>query len=492
MRRFTVITATLASTVAFLVGLILAGQFTPTPVVTTAPRFEPPPPIHPRPAVLPAGGAANFADVAERINPSVVNIDATSNRASGEVQRLFRRDPDAPREFETPSRGAGSGFIIDRDGYILTNHHVIENAERITVTLADGRTFRGEVVGTDAASDIALLKIDGAAGLPEAPLGNSDELRVGEWVCAIGNPLGYVHSVTVGVVSFIGRKLFDASLDDYIQTDAAINFGNSGGPLINARGQVIGINAAVSSRTDSIGFAVPINQAVAILPQLKASGRVSRGYMGVLLTDVTPQLQQALAIPVARGALVQDFTADSPAQRAGLRVYDIITDVEGRDIGSNEELIRDISARQPGAVVRVEVARDGRSVTLPVRLVERPRTTGREADVLPGSRDRVTPSSPAAPLGLTVRDLDRGFAARLEMPASLQGVFVSRVDPTGAAFSAQVRRGFVITEINRKPVRTVADYNRIVGAARPGDVLAFYYYDPTQQQYALLTVTVEP
>ena len=191
-------------------------------------------------------------------------------------------------------------------------------------------------------------------------------------MCAIGNPLGYVHSVTVGVVSFIGRKLFDPSLDNYIQTDAAINFGNSGGPLINTRGEVIGINSAISSRASNIGFAVPINQAVAILAQLKTSGRVSRGYMGVLLTDVTPALQRSLSLGTSRGALVQDVTAGSPAERAGVRAYDVIVDVEGRDIGSNEELIRDISARQPGTVARLGVLRDTRRVTIPVKLAERP------------------------------------------------------------------------------------------------------------------------
>jgi serine protease Do len=496
MRRFTVLTVALASTVAFLVGLLLAGQFTATPVVTSAPSRLPEPrrldrPAAVLPALMPGSGGANFADVAERINAAVVNIDATSNRSALRDLRPFRRG--GPSDFDTPNPGgSGSGFIIDREGYILTNHHVIESAQRITVTLADGRSFRGEVVGADPAIDVALLKISGAQDLPEAPLGNSDDLRVGEWVCAIGNPLGYVHSVTVGVVSFIGRKLFDASLDDYIQTDAAINFGNSGGPLINMRGQVIGINSAVSSRTSSIGFAVPINQAVAILPQLKASGRVSRGYMGVLLTDVTPALQQALSLTVTRGALVQDFTADSPAERAGLRIYDIITDVDGQDIGSNDDLIRDISARQPGAVVRVQVARDGRSLNVPVRLIERPRGTDRDAELLPGSRERVAPTAPDVPLGLTVRELDRVYAARLEIPESVQGVIVSRVDPTGVAFSAQVRRGFVITEINRRPVRSLSDYDRIVRAARPGDVLAIYYYDPTVAQRALVTVIVEP
>ncbi len=492
MRRFTVISVALASTVAFLVGLILAGQFTPTPVVTTAPRSLPAP-LNTPSAVNLAGGGANFADVAERINASVVNIDATSNRSTvrDPLQR-FRRSPgDAPREFDVPSRGAGSGFIIDSDGYILTNHHVIENAERITVTLADGRSFRGEVVGTDPAIDIALLKISGGRNLPEAPLGNSDDLRVGEWVCAIGNPLGYVHSVTVGVVSFVGRKLFDVSLDDYIQTDAAINFGNSGGPLINSRGQVIGINSAVSSRTSSIGFAVPINQAVAILPQLKASGRVSRGYMGVLLTDVTPPLQRALGLPVNRGALVQDFTSDSPAERSGLRVYDVILEVEGEDIGSNEDLIRFISAQPPGSVVRVQLARDARRLTLPVRLTERPRDSA-DADALPGSRDRTAPPLPVVPLGLTVRELDRGFIGRHEIPDSVEGVAVARVDATGAAFSAQMRPNFVITEINRRPVRNLNDYRRIVMAARPGDVLAMYCFDPTVGQRKVVTVTVEP
>jgi serine protease Do len=493
MRRFTVVTVALASSVAFLVGLLIAGQFG-TSVVTTAPKFEP---RVPRVAVpLPGfgGGAANFADVAERINAAVVNIDATSNRPGRDLQRYFRRPNDAPRNFESPG-GSGSGFIIDPHGFILTNHHVIEHAERITVTLADGRTFRGEVVGTDPAIDVALLRIPGAKNLPAAPLGNSDDLRVGEWVCAIGNPLGYVHSVTVGVVSFVGRKLFDASLDDYIQTDAAINFGNSGGPLINTRGEVIGINSAVSSRTNSIGFAVPINQAVAILPQLKTAGRVARGYMGVLLTDVTPPLQQALGLDLASGAMVQDVTPDSPAERAGLRVYDVIVDVEGRDINANDDLIRDISARQPGTIARVQLVRDGRQLTIPVRLTERPQSNASAeapAGGTPGNRGpRPASGEPQAPLGLNVRDLDRAFTGRLEVPDSIHGVVVTRVDPTGAAFSAQVRRGFIIIEINRRPVHGVADFHRLVNAAKPGDVLALLYYDPTIGQKALLTVTVE-
>ena len=499
-KHFTFVTVALSTVVAFLVGLIIAGEFTPAPIVSTAPRTLAPSGNVVWPAGLASGPAVvNFADVAERINAAVVNVDSTSKGADPrELQRYFRRgdgpiDGPAPRDLETPRQGSGSGFLIDRDGYILTNHHVINAAERITVTLADGRAFRAEVVGTDPAIDVALLHIAGSHDLPEAPLGNSDELRVGEWVCAIGNPLGYVHSVTVGVVSFIGRKLFDPSLDDYIQTDAAINFGNSGGPLINSRGEVIGINSAISSRASNIGFAVPINQAVAILAQLKAHGRVSRGYMGVLLTDVTPALQRSLGLGTSRGALVQDVTGGSPAERAGVRAYDVILDVAGHDIGTNEELIRDISARQPGSVARLGVMRDTRRLTLAVKLAERP--VRDDADNPDSIESRVRPRAPEPsadlPLGLAVRELDRAFVGRLEVPENVQGVIVSRVDPTGTAFSASIRRGVVIMEINRKPIRSVADYQRIVSAARPGDVLALYYYDPTLTQRVLVTVTVE-
>jgi serine protease Do len=499
-KRFTFVTVALSTVVAFLIGLIIAGEFTPSTIVAVAPGTAPRAGAALRTTGFPAiPSVVNFADVAERINAAVVNIDSMS-KAKGdtrEPQRYFRRG-DGPiegpssRDLDIPRQGAGSGFVIDRQGYILTNHHVVDGAERITVTLADGRTFRAEVAGTDPAIDVALLKIAGSHDLPEAPLGNSDELRVGEWVCAIGNPLGYVHSVTVGVVSFIGRKLFDPSLDDYIQTDAAINFGNSGGPLINSRGEVIGINSAISSRASNIGFAVPINQAVGILPQLKTTGRVSRGYMGVLLTDVTPALQRSLRLSTPHGVLVQDVTGGSPAERAGLHTYDVILEVEGREIATNEELIREISSRQPGTTARLGVMRDARRLTLPVKLAERPARDEPDRDALDSRvRPRVPEPVPEVPLGLTVRELDRGFIGRLDVPETVHGVVVSRVDPTGAAFSASIRRGFVVMEINRKPIRSAADYHRLVGAAKTGEILALYCYDPTLGQRALVTVTVE-
>jgi serine protease Do len=328
--------------------------------------------------------------------------------------------------------------------------------------------------------------------LPEAPLGNSDELRVGEWVCAIGNPLGYVHSVTVGVVSFIGRKLFDASLDDYIQTDAAINFGNSGGPLINARGEVVGINSAISARATNIGFAVPINQAVAILPQLKSRGTVSRGFIGVVLTDVTPDLQRSLKLPVSRGALVQDVNDNSPAARAGLRPYDIILTVDGREIWTNEELIRDISGRQPGTAARLELLRDGRRQATQVRLAERPADVGAPDESPSPRRSRLHAADPGdRSLGLTVRELDAAFVRRMAIPASVEGVVVTRVDPAAAAFVPQLRRWFVIMEINRQAVRSVADFDRLLAAARTGDALAFYGYDPAVGQRMLVLATVD-
>jgi serine protease Do len=431
----------------------------------------------------------NFADVAERVNAAVVNIEAASR--GGERRRRGPDEPGdvPPREFELPHQGSGSGFVIDRQGYILTNYHVIEDADRITVTLADGRALRAEVVGTDPAIDVALIKVSDAGALETAPLGDSDELRVGEWVCAIGNPLGYVHSVTVGVVSFIGRKLFDASLDDYIQTDAAINYGNSGGPLINARGQVVGINSALSSRASNIGFAVPINQAVAILPQLKARGRVSRGFIGVVLTDVTPDLQRSLNLSVTRGALVQDVSEGSPAERAGVRPYDIILSVDGREVLSNDELIRDISGRQPGTMTRLELLRDGRRQSAQIRLIERPRDLG-GADPAPPAR-RSEPALPDdVPLGLVVRDLDVGFVRRMGVPRGVSGVVVVRVDPAGASFSPPMRRGFVIIEINRQPVRSVAEFARVIASARTGDALAFYGYDPSVGQKGFVLATV--
>ncbi|MBI4486826.1 MAG: trypsin-like peptidase domain-containing protein, partial [Acidobacteria bacterium] len=400
----------------------------------------------------------------------------------------------APRPEPAPRRGAGTGFIIDADGSILTNQHVIDRAERITVKLADGRNLRARLIGADPDTDIALIKVDGQSGLPVAPLGDSSTLRMGEWVCAIGNPLGYEHSVTVGVVSYLGRKLFDASLDNYIQTDAAINFGNSGGPLINSRGEVIGINAAISSRATSIGFAVPINGAAAILPQLRARGRVTRGYIGVALRNIDADLQRSLKLSVSRGALIQDVTEGSPGHRAGLRPYDVVIGLDDQSIEDDSDLIRDIAARAPGSVAHIRLVRDAREQTVTLKLAERPaRDAGgapaRPDPQSPGRGDR--PTDPEALLGLTVRDLDRVTFERLELPKGTKGVVITRVEGLSGAFDAGVERGMVIIEINRQEILSISDYRRVARAARPGDILTLYVYAPDAGQRRLMTVQVE-
>ena len=507
-RRFTVVTVVLTAVVAFLVGAIFAGGITRASLVagTTA-----------RPTAARAasrllntavnlGLPVSFADVVERINPAVVNIDATTRGREGRRHRSRTDAPDPPdlfdspfdfsvprRDGDVPRRGAGSGFIVDADGSIVTNNHVIDHAERIIVKLKDGRSVRARVIGSDPDTDIALIKIDGQTGLPVAPLGDSSTLRMGEWVCAIGNPLGYEHTVTVGVVSYLGRKLFDASLDNYIQTDAAINFGNSGGPLINTRGEVIGINAAISSRASSIGFAVPINGATAILPQLRAHGRVSRGYIGVTLRDVDPDLQRSLKLSVSRGALVQDITLGSPGERAGLRPYDTIVALDDHLVANDDDLIREIAGRAPGTAARLRLIRDGHEENVTLKLAERPaRDAERKSEPAPAPQGPERPRGDQdAPLGLTVRDLDGQTATRLTVPKQTHGVLITRVEPMSSSFDAGIERGTVLLEINRRAVESVTEYRRVAQSAHPGDILTLYIYSPDLEQRQLKTVRVD-
>jgi serine protease Do len=495
-RRFIAVTLGLAATVSFLVGLIVAGTMTPTPASSAPePRLTKARATNSAPAA--GAAAASFADVAERLNPAVVNIEATMRGTAPTRRRYDSSLPGSPelyerrtpgQEREVPRRGAGTGFVIDPSGYILTNHHVIADSTRISVRLTDGRTLRAERVGSDPDTDIALIKVETQRPLPSATLGDSDSLRVGEWVLAIGNPLAYEHTVTVGVVSFIGRKLFDTSLDRYIQTDAAINFGNSGGPLINARGEVIGINAAISSRAANIGFAVPINQATAILPQLRQNGHVSRGFIGVTPKDVDPDLQRSLALRTPAGALVQDVGAGSPAARAGLRTYDVIVAVDGQAITASDDLIQMIASRKPGTTALLHIVRDGRAMTLPVKLAERPprENEAAAADDQPLQRYSGQPSL----LGLTVRNIDAELKQHLDLPQGTEGVVVSRVDPSGPAFDAEIERGHVLLEINRRPVRSADDFRRLMADVHSGDVLTLYVFRPGSGR-ALLTVKID-
>ena len=488
-RRFALVTIGLTLAIGFLTGFNVAGSLQPlqsVPVVSARPVGAPT--RRPAPRVQP--DAVNFADIAEAINPAVVNIDATSR---GRRARQSGGDAPFPGQgprdrSDVPRRGAGSGFIIDTAGHILTNHHVVEGAERITVKLADGRSLRARIVGTDPDADVALIKVDPDPRLPVAPLGDSSEIRVGDWVCAIGNPLGYEHTLTVGVVSYKGRKLFDAGLDDYIQTDAAINFGNSGGPLINSRGEVIGINAAVSSRAANIGFAVPINTAAGNLAQLKSRGRVVRGYIGVTLREIDPDLEESLRLSASDGALVEDVARNSPADRAGLRTYDLIVSIERRPVQSNGDLIRIVSSYLPGTPIRLKVLRDGRPMDLTAKLAERPgRGASADAAVDPPAQAR---AEPGHGIGLGVRDLDRASARRLGLPRDVTGALVAFVEPLSPAYDAELERGQVILEINRQKVSSAADYEKYAAGARPGQVLAFLV-QMTNGERALRTVRVE-
>lgn len=510
-RRFVGFSLGLTALISFLIGAAVTGPVAPSATPTPVPPVKAgDTEMDQRPAVradarrgvplaqLPT--SVNFADIAERLNPAVVNIDATtrSKRALRLPNRGIRPDVEEEpfdyrrRGADAPKRGAGTGFFIDAEGHILTNHHVIDGAERITVKLTDGRSLRARVIGSDPDTDIALIKVDGANKWPHATLGNSDGLRVGEWVCAIGNPLAYEHTVTVGVVSFIGRKLFNQSLDNYIQTDAAINFGNSGGPLINARGEVIGINSAISRQASNIGFAVPINQANGILPQLKELGHVTRGYLGVVLRDVDPDLQSSLGLTQSDGALVQDITAGSPGERAGLRAYDLITSVDGQPVGTNDILIREIAARQPGSAARLDFVRDGRARQVTVKLAERPmRTASREPE--PGdSPNRSTQSAGPGERGLTLIEIDETNAHRFDVPDGMTGLLVQRVEALSPAFDAGIDRGQIILEVNRRAVDSVAAFRRIVDAPGPSGVLTFYVYVPEIEQRNIKTVRLEP
>jgi serine protease Do len=493
MTRHTGPLLALTAVAAFLVGLVASGSRTtgagdpllarPPASSTTAATVIAPPPAAPAP---PIAVGVDFAAVAARINAAVVNVDAATRgddrgRVAPRWRRDFGDDPSAPRE------GSGSGFIIDPAGYILTNHHVVQDADRVTVTLADGRVFRAIVIGIDPAIDVALLQISARDALPVAPLGDSETLRVGEWVCAIGNPLGYVHSVTVGVVSFVGRKLFDPSLDAFIQTDAAISLGNSGGPLINANGRVVGMTTAISAQASNIGFAIPISQVIGVLPQLRETGRVARGYIGVGLTSVTPALHRALRLGPSHGALIQDVTAGTPAERSGLRAYDVITSADAVQIGSDDDLIRYISARPPGSIATLGIWRDGQTQTISVKLTERPvAETARARPASTSVRNAV--GREQGPLGFTVRAIDDATLARQRLPETMQGVIVVDVDPAGPARLARIRAGLVVLEVNRRRILTVADFQAATAALAPGDVAAVLVYDHVSDQRVITAV----
>jgi len=413
-----------------------------------------------------------FAELAARVNPAVVAIK-TEKEIRGQNQQgipdeFFRGHP----FFRRPEgqdggvqEGLGSGVIVSRDGYILTNNHVITNgrrgddavADRIVVEMADLRSFDAVVVGRDPNTDLAVLKID-EDDLPFLPFGNTDELDVGEWVVAVGNPFGQLHTVTTGIVSALGRGAGLTDYEDYIQTDAAINPGNSGGALVNTAGELIGINTAIVSRSggyEGIGFAIPIDLADKIMQQLIAHGEVRRGLLGINIDNVSAEMVEAMGLDSRKGVLVTSVMEDLPAAAAGLKTYDVIREVDGQPTDNRAALRNQIAHTPPGTKVHLQIVRDGKKKTFTVELADL-------EDVPPTAS--VAEPREAEKLGMAVQDLTEELAQRLGLDGE-SGVLVSRVQRGLAAARAGLRPRDLIVEINRKAVGSVRDYEKVLDEA---------------------------
>jgi serine protease Do len=484
-KRFGYFSLSIVIVFSVLFGMILAGSIGRTPAVQGS-QAAPVESVEQAQKSSPPGmQLPSFGDIAEKCNPAVVTVVSTDivkmprNHMmdpfmwffSPEERERFRGSPERDREGEEeiPQQSGGSGFIISKDGYILTNNHVVEKADKVEVILNDDEKYQAKVIGKDPETDIALIKIDVKEDLPTITLGDSERTRVGDWVMAIGNPYQLSHTVTVGVVSAKGRRLTNSSFDDFIQTDAAINFGNSGGPLVNLRGEAVGINTALSARGQNIGFAVPINLAKNILTDLKAEGRAVRGFLGIKISNITDDLVEALNLPGKEGVLVQSVEKGMPADKAGVKKGDVILEVSGRKINTSDELVGTISSFKPDSVAELLVLRDGKRQTMEARLSERP-LEGR-AGVLPEKEPGEEGSQPGK-LGLSIQNLTTETRRYFEIPSDEEGVVVAQVKPTSAAAEAGLRRGDLITEVNRRKVTNTTEFKDALEKSR--NVVLFY------------------
>jgi serine protease Do len=405
----------------------------------------------------------DFAELAERQGPAVVNISTTSTARGQQALPpgaeedpffdFFRRfGPPQPREYE--ARSLGSGFIISNDGYILTNAHVVEAADEITVRLTDKREYKAKVVGVDKRTDVAVLKID-AAALPVVAIGDPNKLRVGEWVVAIGSPFGFDNTVTAGIVSAKGRSLPQENFVPFIQTDVAINPGNSGGPLFNLKGEVIGINSMIFSRTGGfmgVSFAIPIDVAVDVAKQLQTTGRVSRGRIGVVIQEVTKELADSFGLPRAAGALVNSVEKGGPAEKAGIQPSDVILKFDNKEIDSSNELPRIVASTRPGAKVPVQVWRKGDRKDLTLTVGETPDERGAKR-----AQGKKPAGETLGKLGLTVSEVSVDQRKELNIAG---GVMVENAE--GAAARAGIRRGDVILAVNNQEIKSVEEFTRLV------------------------------
>jgi len=426
----------------------------------------------------------DFTILAEKLDPTVVNISTTQVVKGGQPGQGFGfrhpgprspfgpQQPDPFEEFfdrffrggphgDMKRRSLGSGFVIDKEGYIVTNHHVVKDAETITVIFYDESEAEAKVIGKDPKTDLALIKVDVDRKLPEAQLGDSDALRMGDWVLAIGNPFGLKYTLTAGIVSAKGREIGAGPYDDFIQTDASINPGNSGGPLINMKGEVVGINSAIIAGGTGIGFAIPINIAKELLPQLKSTGRVSRGWLGVYIQRVTPDLAESFGLDKAKGALVSEVTQGGPADGSGLEHGDVIVEFNGNPVEEFGDLPRMVAATPPGEKVTLKVLRKGKEKTIKVKLGE-----------LPDEEATVAEAPSGQELGLQLQEVTPELARTHEL-ASDKGLIITDLDPAGVAAEAGLRRGDIILEINQSPVYTISEFQKKVGEAKKGDMMLF-------------------
>jgi serine protease Do len=429
---------------------------------TTQPQAPPAP-------IVVDGVRASYADVVEKTSPAVVRIDAERKTKQQPQQFPFADNPFfrellpqmRPQQQPPVERGLGSGVIVSADGTVLTNHHVIDGADKITVTMDNNKIYAAKIVGSDPPSDLAVLKIE-AESLPFLSLGNSDNVRIGDMVLAIGNPLGIGKTVTAGIISAKGRRtgLSDGSFEDFLQTDAPINRGNSGGALVNLTGELIGINSQIISDSGGggnigIGFSIPSNMAKSVMEQLLKDGKVHRGMLGINIQNVTENLAKSMELKDVKGVLVSDVKPGSAAEKAGLKRGDIITAINGEAIEDRNVLRNKVAGTTPGTEIKVTVWRDGKQQDLTAKLDEF-NVEGAKTDK-PADENEENPGTQkeSGKLGLSLEPVSPQIARQLQLPANTSGLVVIEVDPNGAAAEEGMERGDVILEINRQPVKTL-------------------------------------
>ena len=427
----------------------------------------------PPPLVSPPLGS--FSELVKHVSPSVVNISfekVVNDQAQGQspfgpddpMRDFFDRyfGQQMPREYK--QRGLGTGFIIDKAGFILTNNHVVEDSDEIKVRLADDREFDAKIIGRDPMTDLALIQIDAKAPLAAIALGDSDKLEVGDWVVAIGNPFGLGNTVTAGIISAKYRQIGAGAYDNFIQTDASINPGNSGGPLLNTAGEAVGINSAIFSQSGGsvgIGFAIPINMARDLLPQLK-KGKVVRGWLGVMIQKITPDLKNTLKLKEDKGALVADVTAGGPAQKAGIHRGDVIVAFDGKEIKDSSELPYRVASTPVGKVVPVAILRKGQEKTIQVE-IEELKADQTSDEGTQGKQESTT-------LGMHLENLTPEIANALGL-SETKGVVVVEVETGGPASDAGIQPGDIILELDQEAVKGIKQFNKKINAHKPGETI---------------------